>query len=135
MNPENDTNKRYDINEIADDYTDFMNKQDLVLLNSEPTRHWSNTRSTLIDHFVTNCLEHVNNILTKHSFIADHDLVSILYHTDVITDKPQFRLIRNWSQLNRDNLIVQLDNNIENNQVFSITSVDNVWNIIVVQLN
>ena len=102
---DNDTNVRYDIKDLADDYMEFMDVNDFVLLNHEPTRHWSN-----IDHFVTNVSNHTDNIITKHSIIADHDLVSLLFHTEVINDKPQFLLTRNWEHMNHHNLVNLINN-------------------------
>ena len=103
LNPENNTNERYDVKLLAEDYMEFMDTNNFVLVNEEPTRHWSGTKSSLIDHFVTNCASHIDNIITQHSCIADHDLVSILFHTEIIQDKPQFRMTRNWTNLTRDN--------------------------------
>ena len=86
LSPNNNTNERYDIKDVAEDYMDYMNRNNMVLLNHEPTRHWSGSKSTLIDHFVSNAPAHIDNIITQHSCIADHDLVSLLFHTDLIQD-------------------------------------------------
>ena len=74
-------------------------------------------------------------MITKHLCIADHDLISILYHTEIIVDKPQFRMTRNWSGLSRENLVHMIENDPIINSIFSLTSVDKVWNILLTQLN
>ena len=135
LSKENDMNSRYDVKQIAEEYMEFMNVNDFVLMNHEPTRHWSGCKSTLIDHFISNTPGHIDNIITKHSHIADHDWVSIMFHTDLIIDKPQFLMTRSWSELNKENLDKLIDNDPIINGIFNLTGVDKVWNILILQIN
>ena len=131
----NDNSHRHDIKNMLLAYTEFMQDMDLTLLNTETTRHWSGTKSSLLDHFVTNKPGKVDNIKTYHSCVADHDFVSIMLHTDEIIDKPQLMLSRDWSNLNRDNLINEIKSDEIISSVFTMTSSDRVWNDIIIQLN
>ena len=120
---------------MAEDYSEFININYFMLVNHEPTRHWSGTESSLIDFFVTNSVNHIDNVITKHSCIADHGLVSVLYHTEIILEKPQFRMTQNYTSLTRENLIFLMDNDPIFNGIINLTSVDKIWNTLIVQLN
>ena len=97
---------------MLESYGSFMNEQGFVLMNTEPTRHWSQTRSSLVDHVISNCPSNIDNIKTRHSFIADHDVVGVFYHTDMMMDKPQFIKIRDWSNFSRENIMEMLGTNL-----------------------
>ena len=113
-----------------------MNEQGFVLMNTEPTRHWSSTRSSLVDHVISNCPYNIDNIKTKHSFIVDHDVVGVFYHTEMMMDKPQFIKIRDWSNFSRENLIELLGTNLNLCSVLSMRKGTNkIWNIILIEFN
>ena len=131
----NDNFRRQDTKKMTQIYRDFMDQNDFCLINWEPTRHWSGSRSSLVDHFITNCPNYIDNIQTKHNCIADHDSVSCLLHTEILIDRPQFMLKRNWTNLTRDNLKYEIHNNDQLCSVFAMTSTNKIWNVILLQMN
>ena len=135
MLPANNQHVRHDIKDMLEEYRTFMNNNDMCLVNSEPTRHWGQTQSSLIDHFVTNAPAHCDNVQTRHSCIADHDVVSLLFHTEAIMDQPQFMIVRKWENMNRDNLINEINSNHEMNSIFAMQSTDKIWNNMLIGLN
>ena len=89
--------EREDTRSMKELLIEFMEDASFSIHNTEATRHWPGTRSSLIDHFMSNCPNYIDNIKTKHSCVADHDMVGLLYHANIIQDNPSFLNIHDWS--------------------------------------
>ena len=86
-------------------------------------------------HFLSNQHNKIDNVLTKHSFVADHDAVIILFHAKDIVDRPQYLLTRDWSNMNRENLISEMSSNPNLPLIFKMTNPNKIWNIIFEEMN
>ena len=103
--PENYPLSRRNVPLLTEIYNDHINRNNLSQLNFEPTRHWPGKKSTLIDHFMTNAPNMVDGVQTLKSHIADHSLVKLQFHSRVLKSRPQFRKVRNFSNVNSENIM------------------------------
>ena len=136
LNDQNFPSSRYDVKDMQELYSNYLISNNLFLHNSKPTFHRKGQRSTLIDHIISNCQEKVNSVEQKRSNVADHDLISVKYHSKELSINPQFRHQRNLKNINRSNMINWLIKNEEKvNNILSLTDTNNITNSIIDLMN
>ena len=90
---------------MIEDYEDLKNEEFFVIVNKEHTRHRVGQLSTYLDHWLLNCPTHVDNVKTVHGLISEHDIITMLYHTEELVDSPTYAYKTNFSELTRENLM------------------------------
>ena len=59
----------------------------------------------MFDHYMGNCPNYLDNTITKNAWVADHDMVGILYQANIIQDHPSFLKVHDWTNLTWENIM------------------------------
>ena len=131
----NDAAKRSRIKSLIDAYEMMRNDCNICQLNFKPTRYRRGQRPSLLDHFMTNAPNRVDGVETIHNHIADHTFVKLNFHREVLQSKPQFREVRDYKNLNSDNLMKEIEENEELQSVFSKECPNDIFKTLITELN
>ena len=132
--PPNNPTRRHIIKKLTDIYNDVINLSNLCQMNFEPTRYQGQSKS-LLDHYFTNSPDRVDAVQSLPSHIADHWLVKLQFHVDILQSKPQFREVRNFAAITPASLCDLLEMNVNLNSIFKSSCPNKVMNIIVDEYN
>ena len=132
---ETNDNHRKLIRELKEMYETYMDDQDLTIHNTEATRFWSGCRPSLLDQFVSDCPSFIDNVTSYHGPISDHYIITMQYHTNELKEEQQFRMVRNWTNLTPENMMVMIMKNVKLNSILSMQQTNKVWNIFLEEIN
>ena len=86
---------------MKEKFYNFLNDNNIAILNDEPTRFFSGVDPSCIDHITTNCPEKFYNTNTIKNNISDHCFLVTNYKNKKITYKPKKLKIRNFKSLTK----------------------------------
>ena len=107
----------------------------LVIHNHEFNRFAPHQKPSIIDHVVTNCPQHIDNVITKPSIISDHCSLTFNYKAKPDIFWPRFRISRDQSKLSKQNLIYEVQNDPLLQNLYYISDPNQVANTLQTQLN
>ena len=97
-----------------------MSTYNLMFFNKEPTRHLSQTKSGLEEHFISNMHNNIDNVTTKHIFFTDHDMVCLMLYS-----------LRYLKSLSRDSLLNEMKDNENLNSIFNFLNSNKILTVFV----
>ena len=104
----------------------IMTSNGLKRLNSEPTRHMQNQRSSLLDLILYNDPQSISNISNIKAGISDHDAVICELSCKDVEVIPQFYIMRDYRDVNASNMIPLIDNDDELQTLFNDRDADTI---------
>ena len=111
-------------------FEDFLQNNNLQILNEEFTRFQSGVNPSCIDHIITNNPERMKRTQTITNVISDHETVVSEYHNSSMVIRTAERVVRNSKNLTVENLEREFDNNVKLNTINEKDDPDEIANII-----
>ena len=108
-------NQKNKVSGLLEILNDFLIKNKISILNSEPTYFLSNTPKSCIDHIFSNCNDKIDIVQTiKHPKI-DHAILVTKYHTSAQIKNPDHLFLRNYRAISK----CKISNAIRNSPILS----------------
>ena len=131
----NDPMRRSDLRNLIPLISDFQSTNNVVLVNSKPTRFRQNQRPTLIDLIMTN----KPDLIKDHKNIINHcsEHFGVKCEIKAVPDQiyPQFMNIRSRVNLTSSNLMNLIESNQNLCDIFSMTDPDDISDTLLKELN
>ena len=122
----NDNYHRADVRAVKPIFTDCLGRNNLAVMNKEPTWFRPGKRDSMLDLFILSHPHHCAKIANITNTLSEHAGVTIEVNLNLNTQKKQFITIRNNKNITWVNLEPLIDNNDKLNKVFSETDPDEV---------
>ena len=111
---------KYDTEGLKNLWVNFMDNNNFVVHNSEPTHFEAQTTPSCIDHIWSNCSSRVFNVETCQHFISyDHHLVKASLRIKINNMGSTYSKFRDWSILTKNELQLAISLNPSLTEVFS----------------
>ena len=130
-----DQQARPELSQLFARYSDFLTNEEFTVLNKDFTRYQSNCRPSTIDHIVSNSPGSVDNVLTIPGLISDHHILTCLFHTELLKDKPKYMWKTEWWRINPENLTKLLSENELVMGILKKTNQNIVWSNLITGIN
>merc|ERR1711954_344041 len=104
LNEKNDAHLRADIRELKPMIKDLMIRNNLALINTEPTWYRPGRRRSLLDIFLMNHPHHVVKCNNVHNMLSEHDGVVLELNISLEMRKPQFITTRDYREMTWANI-------------------------------
>merc|ERR1711954_78964 len=105
----NNPESRQDLKLLIPVFEECLANNNLQLINSKPTRHRYNQKSTLIDLIIVDNPLKCNNWVNVVNLTSEHEGVIFDYNTTDALIKDQFRVVRDTRRLNAVTILEKLE--------------------------
>ena len=97
--PNADFQNRVFLRDMKDNSNNFLNANNIAILNDEPTRFSNGVDPSCIDHLTSTCPEIFFNVNTIKTNISDHCCLVANYKNKNYTYKPKKIKLRNYNSI------------------------------------
>ena len=127
---------KYDTAGLKNVWVNFMDQNNLLVHNDDPTHFKPNTVPSCIDHVWSNCSNRISNIQTCAHFLSyDHNLVKANVRVKIQNCGPAYSKYRNWKLVTKEKLQLGIALNPNLAEIFQITDAEIVAETIQNELN
>ena len=110
---ENDPLARPELAALFPHWDKFISDNELVQMNYKPTRHCRGQKSSLLDLIFTNRPLLCENISNIPNLTSEHENLQLDIRVKPKIIRPQFLTIRNYQDLNYNNIMPLIDQDID----------------------
>ena len=106
--PNGGSGHRYYSSKVEREFLNYIEENQLTIMNEEYTRHMNGQDPSCIDHIMTNSPKKLKDIATHVSTISDHEIISATYHPDGRKPTIAEKITRNTKNITSDNMEKEL---------------------------
>ena len=110
-NLHNDPTNRPELKALTPIWDQCMLDCGLIQLNFKNTWHMPGKRPSLLDLYYTTKPQMISGVENVTNMLSEHDGVKLNLHTKNLRVRPQFDVVRNYKNVNYQNLMEELDEN------------------------
>merc|ERR1712059_146122 len=127
-------NKSFNVENLQTTLFNFLNTNNVTILNKKITHFSKVHQDSCIDHFFSNCSQFMTPVITERLH-SDHAITHCTYTSKSQITHPKFAFIRQYHLLTTDRFKSHINNCEKLNEIFSITDPNLIANEIVLSLN